>query len=233
MISWTFSLQHSFRVRIYSKSTLMPLQSCIIVPVSNDRCERIEKLFLSNWPLNRFASSFSSSSRLSQGYKTIYNREIYSIIYRAIYWNIDGNIFRKYWSNNILKYGLQLIWYYQYIDRAKYCQFIDQAIYWNIGGNIFPINCLSIININFSKIAISIFKDRLICFPGLSASPVVVGTGSVVVVDAGVVVGIIAAHSGRSKHAHSTGFEEFHLRCMQIALSQEGNRHPFPIFLTI
>ena len=102
LITWTFSLQHSFRVRIYSKSTLIPLQSCIIVPVSSDRCERIEKLFLSNWPLNRFASPFNSSSRLS-------------------------------------------------------------------------------------------------------ASPVVVGTGSVVVVDAGVVVGIIAAHSGRSKHAHSTG----------------------------
>ena len=102
LISWTFSLQHSFRVRMYSKSTLIPLQSCIIVPVSSDRWERIEKLFLANWPLNRFASSLSSSSRLS-------------------------------------------------------------------------------------------------------ASPVVVGTGSVVVVDAGVVVGIIARHSSRSKHAHSTG----------------------------
>ena len=48
-------------------------------------------------------------------------------------------------------------------------------------------------------------KNRFIFIPGLSASPVVVGTGSVVVVDAGVVVGIIAVHSGRSKHEHSTG----------------------------
>ena len=97
LISWTFSLQHSFRVRIYSKSTLIPLQSCIIVPVSNDRWERIEKLFLANWPLNRFASSFSSSSRLSQGYKSIYNLAInwqfieilVAIYYPIIYWFVS------------------------------------------------------------------------------------------------------------------------------------------------
>ena len=64
-ISWTFSSQHSFLVRIYSKSTRMPLQSWTIEPVSNDCWDKIEKLCLSYWPRNRFASSFNSSSLLS------------------------------------------------------------------------------------------------------------------------------------------------------------------------
>ena len=102
LTSWTFSSQHSFLVRIYSKSTRIPLQSWTTVPVSNDRWDKIEKLCLSYWPLNRFASSFNSSSLLS-------------------------------------------------------------------------------------------------------ASPVVVSTASVDVVDAGVVVGIIAAHSSMSKHVQATG----------------------------
>ena len=100
--SWTFSSQHSFLVRMYSKSTRIPLHSWTIDPVSNDRWDKIEKLCLSYCPLNRLASSLSSSSLLS-------------------------------------------------------------------------------------------------------ASPVVVSTASVDVVDAGVVVGIIAAHSLMSKHVQVTG----------------------------